>query len=134
MDAHFDDLKALWLELHARIDQLAAERQQYLDLFEKSTEAYVITDAQGTLVDANGAAIDILQQRRRAVCGKPFAAVVALERRAEFRARLHNLTQRDSWKTVLEAPELRTEVTLTARVIERPEGAGGICWLLQATQ
>lgn len=126
----------MWLELHARVSELAAERQQYLDFFEQSSEAYVVTDRQGTIVEANGAATDILQRRRRALCGRPFAVLVALDRRVEFRARLARLAAREpgaepSFRTVLEAPELRIDATLTARLIARPEGIGGICWLVQ---
>lgn len=138
MTAELDDLKAIWLDLRAHVDQLAGERQQYLDFFEQSPEAYVVTDPHGTIVDANGAAVDILQRRRKVLRGKPIAALVALDRRTEFRGNLRRLTTgesgaRQSWTTIFEAPELRTEVTLNARVIERAEGIGGICWRLQAT-
>jgi PAS domain S-box-containing protein len=137
MTAELEDLKAIWLELRAHVDQLAGERQHYLDFFEQSPEAYVVTDVQGTIVDANGAAVDILQRRRQTLRGKPIAALVALDRRTEFRGHLRRLAARESgarqsWTTVFEAPELRTEVSLSARVIERGHGAGGICWLLRA--
>jgi PAS domain S-box-containing protein len=137
MALELEDLQQAWLQLRAHVDQLAGERQQYLAFFEQSPEAYVVTDAEGTIVDANGAATDILQRRRRFLRGKPLAYLVALDRRAEFRARLQRLLAGDpqaarTWRTVLEAPELRTEVTLTARVIERAGTVGGTCWLLQA--
>ena len=132
--ADLEDLKAMWLRLRAHVDQLAGERQQFLDFFEQSSQAYVVTDARGTIEDANGAAVDILQRRRRFLRGKPLPALVALERRAEFRQRLRDLgapgAQR-SWRTIFEAPELRTEVTLTARLIGA-DAAGGICWRLEA--
>jgi PAS domain S-box-containing protein len=131
--AELEDLKAMWLDLKARVDQLAGERQQYLDFFEHSPEAFVITDNHGTIEDANGAAVDILQRRRRYLRGKPFAALVALDQRSEFRRRLRALAvdpaAERSWRTVFEAPELRTEVALTARRIGTDRG---ICWRLQA--
>lgn len=138
MTAELEDLKAIWLDLRAHVDQLAGERQQFLDFFEQSPEAYLVTDAAGTIVDANGAAVDILQRRRRVLRGKPIAALVALDRRTEFRGNLRRLAAgesgaRRSFSTVFEAPELRTEVQLSARLIERGQGIGGICWLLQAT-
>lgn len=144
MTVELEDLKAMWLDLRAHVDELSDERQHYIDFFEKSPHAYVITDAHGTIVEANGAAVDVLQRRRRLLHGKPLAALVALERRADFRARLRRLTAGDtgaprSWSTVFEAPELRTEATVTVRLIERPQAAGaaapgGICWRLDAVQ
>lgn len=137
MAMNIEDLQTLWLDLRSQLARLAGERQQYLDFFEESPEAYVVTDAAGTITDANGAATDILQRRKNYLRGKPLVVMVALERRTEFRARLHKLAQSEpgalrSWRTVLEAPELRTEVTVTARPIERDEGLSGICWLLRA--
>jgi PAS domain S-box-containing protein len=134
-----EDLKAMWLDLRARVDQLAGERQQYLDFFEQSPEAYVVTDADGTIVAANGAATDILQRRKIYLRGKPLTVMVALDHRAEFRRRLASMLAAESaalhsWTTVLEAPELRTQVTVTARAIDRPGGVSGICWLLQTVQ
>src|SRR3954447_11954291 len=109
MAVQLEDLKSMWLSLKAHVDQLASERQHYLDFFEQSQEAYVVTDAQGTIVDANGAAVDVLQRRRRYLAGKPIAAMVALERRPAFRARLRRVAEREpdalrSFTTVFEAP------------------------------
>jgi len=60
-----DELRAAWRELNARVDELGAARQQYLDLFERAAEAYLITDRDGVIGAANGAAVDLLQRRRR---------------------------------------------------------------------
>ena len=135
--AELEDLKSMWLSLKAHVDQLAGERQQYLDFFELSQEAYVVTDAQGTIVDLNGAAVDVLQRRRRYLAGKPIAAMVALDRRTEFRSRMRHVIERApgatrTFTTVFEAPELRTEVTVALRAIERAGAVTGLCWLLQA--
>ena len=139
MQAELEELKALWLDLRAQVDRLADERQHYLDFFEQASEAYVVTDANGTIVDANGAAVDILQRRRQVLRGKPFASLIALERRRDFRERLRALaagepTQTRAWGTILEAPELRTEVMLVARRIEREGRCAGLCWRLEALQ
>ena len=134
-----EDLKAMWLDLRAHVDRLAGERQQFRDLFEQSPEAYVVTDVAGAIVDANGAAVDVLQRRRRHLHGKPLASMVALDRRAEFRARVRRILAREpaalcTWTTVFEAPELRIGVTVSVRVIERAGAVGGLCWLLQGAQ
>lgn len=138
MTAELEDLKAIWLDLRADVERLAGERRQYLEFFEQSPEAYVLTDAAGSIVDANGAAVDILQCRRRYLHGKVLVGLVALERRTEFRARVRALVRREagaphSWRTVFEAPQLRTEVMVTARAIEREGAVTGLCWRLQAT-
>jgi PAS domain S-box-containing protein len=139
MALELENLQAMWLDLRAHVDRLAGERQHYADFFEQASEAYVVTEVDGTIRDANGPATDILQRRRRYVRGKPFVVMVALEQRSEFRRRLQSLATREpgaarSWRTVLEAPELRTEVTLTARLIERADSVGGICWRIQAVR
>jgi PAS domain S-box-containing protein len=138
MTAELDDLKAMWLDLRTHVDQLAGERQHYLDFFEQSAEAYVVTDADGAVVDANGAAVDVLQRRRSQLKGKSLAAMVALDRRMEFRARTRRLMAGEDgvperWSTVFEAPGLRTEVMVSARPIERDGAVTGLCWLLQAS-
>jgi PAS domain S-box-containing protein len=137
MTPEVEDLKAMWLELRARVDELAGERQHYLDFFEESTEAYVVTDTQGTIVDANGAAVDVLQRRRAQLKGKSLAAMVALDRRMDFRARIQQLMAAEralpgEWSTIFEAPGLRSDVTVRVRPIERSGGVAGLCWLLQA--
>ena len=136
MAADMDDLKTMWLELRAHVEQLAGERQQYVDFFDQSTEAYVVTDALGKISEVNGAAVDLLQRRKHHLRGKPLAVLVALERRPEFRQRLRALVQKadhePSWRTVVLAPESRVEVEMAARRIGGSDG--GICWRLQAME
>jgi len=135
MTAELEALKAMWLDLSAHVDQLAAERQHYQDFFEQASAAYVVTDEHGTISDVNGAAVDILQRRKAWLRGKPLVVLVALEQRTEFRRRLRAVREphaERSWRTILVAPQLRTEVALTARLIERRDGPGGICWRLEA--
>jgi PAS domain S-box-containing protein len=138
MAANVEDLKALWLDLSAHLEVLAGERQQYLEIFARASDAYLVTQPDGTICDVNGPAVDILQRRRRELVGKPIAALIALDQRREFRRRLQALTSGEphadrAWRTIFEAPQLRTEVILTARLIERTQGIGGICWRLDAS-
>src|SRR5690348_14112496 len=108
MTAELAELQALWLDLRAHVDRLADERQQYQEFFEQANEAYVITDVQGTIIEVNGAAVDILQRRKRYLRGKPITALIALEKRAQFRERLRALRERDTqaepaWRTIFVA-------------------------------
>ena len=129
-----EDLKALWLELKAQVVQLAGERQQYVDFFEQSPEAYLVTDSLGRITEVNGAAVDILQRRKHFLRGKPLTVLVAGEQRAEFRRRLRAVAEGGaprSWRATMATPEGCVETSLTARLIA---GGSGICWLLRAMQ
>jgi len=137
MTVELEELKAMWLDLRAHVDQLAGERQQYYDFFEQASEAYVVTDEYGTIADANGAAVDILQRRKRYLRGKPLAVFIALDRRTDFRNHMAGIAAGQAgaarhWRTVLAAGGERVEVGLTARVIE--QAGGGICWRLEPAQ
>jgi PAS domain S-box-containing protein len=129
----FEELKTIWLDLRAHVDQLIDEQQHYQEFFEQASEAYVVTDAYGTIGEANGAAVDILQRRKRYLRGKPLTALVALERRAEFRRNLRALLAqapgaRASWPSIVVAPGVRLDVVFTGRLMAR----GGICWRLES--
>ena len=135
MALELDKLQTMWRDLTEQVDALAAERDQYLHFFERSPDAYVLTDAAGVIVEVNGAAVDILQRRRRELRERPLAAVIALDRRADFRSRITALAAGNvpaRWRSVVESPGLRTDVLFTARLFQRAAGVAGICWLLQA--
>jgi len=125
-----DDVQAAWLELKARVDELGAERQQYQEIFEHAPLAYVVTDAAGVIVAANGAAVDLLGRRRRALQGKPLAALVPLTQRRAFRERLSLAAAKGGsslpWSTLIRADEAVVEVSLAVR-----KGARNLlCWRL----
>jgi|SRR5689334_1896497 PAS domain S-box-containing protein len=137
MAVQLEELQEIWLHLRAHVDQLADERQHYQEFFERSSEAYVLTDAYGTIGEVNGAAVDILQRRKRYLRGKPLAALIALERRAEFRRNMSALLARApgsqaAWRSIVVAPGERTDVLFTGRVIARSAHIGGICWRLES--
>jgi two-component system cell cycle sensor histidine kinase/response regulator CckA len=134
MAAEMEDLKAIWHDLKARVEELAGERQQYLDFFEQADDAYVVTDGDGVISEANGAAVDILQRRKVHLRGKPFAALVALDQRPRFRESLREVMGggRSAFATIVVAAQTRTEVRLTGRAIGAP--AAGVCWRLEAPQ
>jgi PAS domain S-box-containing protein len=135
----FEDLKAMWLDLRAHVDRLAGELEQYVDFFEQASEAYVVTDPDGAIVEVNGPAVDVLLRRRRALRGRSLPSLVALDRRPDFRRRMRALAAgaahaETAWRTIFESPGLRTDVELAARRIEREGRCAGICWRLEAVQ
>jgi len=128
------DLKSAWLGLKAEVDELAAERRHYLDFFESASEAYVVTDLAGIIGEANGAAVDLLQRRKRELRGASLAVAVTLDHRPEFRRWLASLAgdALHVLRTVALAGGERIELELGARLIGTPPGAGGISWRLRA--
>jgi PAS domain S-box-containing protein len=124
-----DEVRTAWLELQARVEELARERQQYVVFFECAADAYLITDAHGTIQDANGAAVDIFRRRKSYLRGKPLAALIALDQRPSFRTRLRALGGGETaaeWDSIVEAPGERLPVRLSARLM-----GCGIGWRLR---
>jgi len=116
------ELQAAWRELRADVDALGAEREQYRELFDGASDAYLLSDADGVIRDVNFAAVDLLRRRRQALRGKPLAALVALEARAPFRAFLGAIRDAlSSARTVLDRSGARLAVELSARRV--PSGA-----------
>jgi PAS domain S-box-containing protein len=113
------------------MDEKAARLEpklHYLELFESAPTAYLITDRAGTIEDANGAAVDLFQRRRRQLIGRPLAALIALDQRHAFRSRLRALGAGEAdWTSIAEAPGLRLAVKFSARLMP-----AGICWRAQA--
>ena len=56
LEAGLQEIEALWEELRTRSDELAGERQRYAEFFEYAPDAYLVTDPQGIVREANRAA------------------------------------------------------------------------------
>jgi PAS domain S-box-containing protein len=125
-----DELRSAWLKLRSFVDDQASQRQHYLAFFEHADAAYLVTDRLGTIVEANGAAVDLFDRRRSFLKGKPLAALVAPDERREFRRQLHALSRPRQWRSCFASQGRRIEVELRARPI--PESRG-IVWLLHPT-
>ncbi len=79
--AELDDrLRALENEL----EQLAADRQRYADLFALAPEACLVTDVNGTILEANALARELLQATQ--LQGIAIDSFVPLEQRRMFQA------------------------------------------------
>lgn len=72
-----------------------AERQRYQDLFEFAPEGYLVTDAIGTIQEANRAAAKLLNIPQQYLVGKPMSNFVALQERQVFRCFLMQLSKGD---------------------------------------
>jgi PAS domain S-box-containing protein len=84
-------------EMGALAVLLEAERSRYRDLFEAAPGAYLITDAQGVILEANSASEGLLRLDRQHLTGKPLASLV---RRDDVKAFRITLSRIDELETV----------------------------------
>src|SRR5439155_1765204 len=68
--------------------QLDLERRRFQDLFELAPEAYLVTDPEGVVVEANRMAARLLNVPQRFISGKVLANFVPELGRRAFRAAL----------------------------------------------
>jgi PAS domain S-box-containing protein len=144
ISAALEELRVAGEELRQQADELdhsgeavEVERRRYLDLFESAPEGYLVTDARGTVTEANRAAAVRLGVQREHLLGKPLAVFVAIEARRAFRARLALLegdgTDRiEDWEVPLRLPGGRTmEASLTVAATREARGRLlGLRWLV----
>lgn len=125
-------------ELLAMRQALEAERQRYRDLFEFAPDGYLVTDADGTIQEANQAAARLLGVRQDFLAGKPLVVFVAGEAHRAFSAylaRLHDghLDRVAEWQTTVQprsGPPFPITVT-TGRIRDRKGRLVGLRWLLR---
>jgi PAS domain S-box-containing protein len=145
LSATLEELHVASEELHTQNEELLAtrhvveaERQRYADLFEFAPDAYVVTDQQGTIREANAAAALLLGVRTGFLVGKPLDVYVAKDERSSFRARLADLsagrTQRaEDWQLTLQRRDGTTvPVAITVAAVAPPAPAATtLRWLLR---
>ncbi|MDX2216661.1 MAG: PAS domain S-box protein [Oculatellaceae cyanobacterium bins.114] len=68
------------------------ERQQYQDLFESAPEAYLVTNMDATIQEANQSAANLLGVSAKFLVGKPLAVFMDEKERSQLRSRLSQLT------------------------------------------
>lgn len=74
--------------LAAAREQVEAERQRYQNLFELAPDAYLVTDSEGVIQEANRAASQLFQVAQRFLIGKPIANFVPEPERRRLRTAL----------------------------------------------
>jgi PAS domain S-box-containing protein len=122
-----EQLRTAWLTLRSYVDDMAYEREHYLQFFERATDAYFVTDRSGRIVEVNGAAVDLLERRRVFLKGKPLAVFIAPEERRAFRSRASDVACPDRWQTCIQTRRRRTRVEISGRAIP----GQGTCWRLR---
>ena len=83
-----EELRVQTEELTASRALLDAERLRYRALFESAPVAYLVTNENGVIADANQAAASLLRVPRQRLPGKPLIVFVSPTRRRAFRNQL----------------------------------------------
>ena len=101
-----EELQVAGEELHQQNEELVAtrqmaevERQRYQELFDFAPDGYIVTDAGGTIQEANRAAAVLLRVPQDFLVDKPLIVFVAREEHKAFHNQLTRLQQGDVEKT-----------------------------------
>lgn len=131
-----EELQAMHEEL-ARSQQAAAESQRrYQELFESVPDAYLVTDLQGLILEANRAAATLFHLDQARLLGLPLAVCVAWEERRTFRTQLARLQHGDEvreWVIRMQPPH-HPAVPVACHVAPARDAEGrlvGLRWLLR---
>jgi two-component system, cell cycle sensor histidine kinase and response regulator CckA len=90
-----EELRAQNEELVAAKDQIETERQRYLELFRDAPLAYLVTDLEGVILEANRAATDLMRRPVRFLRGKPIAIFAPEAERAGLRDLMYDLVHQE---------------------------------------
>ncbi|BAY23279.1 Crp/Fnr family transcriptional regulator [Calothrix sp. NIES-2100] len=74
---------------------LATEHQRYQDLFEYAPDAYLVTNALGTIHEANQMAAKLLNVDKQFLIGKPITNFIPLKEREQVRSKINRLSESD---------------------------------------
>ena len=125
-------------ELVDALDALEAERHRYHELFHFAPGGYLVTDLDGIVQEANGPALDLLQNSAEPLVGQPLDHFVAGDEQDSFRHRLAQLRggkleQLNIWQIDMPRPGAGSlSLSLTAGVVRDPQGQPvGLRWLLR---
>ena len=133
-----EELDVMWEELQGQAALLVRENERYAEFFEHAPDAYLITDAGGSVRETNLAALELLQAAREDVVGKVLSEYVAAEDRVAFLSRTIGLMLGAGVRPLtLKARVLQAEgepfaCEFTVRAIPlKKSGVGGLCWLVR---
>lgn len=135
-----EELDVMWEELQGQADLLQRESQRYQEFFEFAPDAYLITDAGGSVREANRAATELLGIERARLLSRPLSHLVAENDRTLFLSRFVSLVLEPtgasaSWSCTLRLPAgAPLRVSISVRGIPlRKSGVAGLCWLIRPT-
>jgi PAS domain S-box-containing protein len=135
LHAATDDLAAQNEQLRAAREALEDERARYRELFALAPDAFVLTDANGWVVEANDRAAAFLGVRGDSLVGRSLSDFLEPPSRPAFRGELLALSESGGRRgtelrfTPREGPTLDVDATVAA-VAPRSDG-GALLWLLR---
>jgi PAS domain S-box-containing protein len=129
-------LDLLWEQLEGEGEMLTREHERYLALFENAPDAYLVTDAGGSVREANCAAAELLQLPADEIRGRSLVHLIAEDDKAAFLARLIALLASPDpagWCAHIQGG--RRDLLLVHFGV-RPiplakSGVGGLCWVVR---
>ncbi len=100
IDAVLEDLQVVFEQMQASLEaaevveeELFQRQQYYYDLFQFSPLAFLLTDANGLILEANQAIANLLNRPQTDLINKPLSLFIAKSDRAAFRTCLNQLAQ-----------------------------------------
>ena len=123
-------------EVLASRQTIDRERIRYRELFDHAPDAYVVTDVNGTIRDANRAAGRLLGVESRFLPGKSIQSFFEEAGRSQYRQQLDLLCHSDridDWEVWLTSPSRpRTPVAISlSRATSRAESGTAYRWMLR---
>ncbi len=119
-------------ELLVAREALEVERHRYRELFDEAPFAYLVTDANGMVTEANLAASVLFNTSRNSLQGKPLPLLVAQGDRRRFRGLLRELRLSPGRRELeLELGPVPRMAMVTAEPDERPGNPLFLRWVLR---
>ncbi|HYW22564.1 MAG TPA: winged helix-turn-helix domain-containing protein [Terriglobales bacterium] len=113
-------------ELLLALRELEDERRRYRDLFDLAADGYLVTDAQGAVVEANRAAGELLGRPAESLVGLRLVDLLAPGTRIEAARRLRQASFERGGETILQLASGRDDARLVhARCRRHDDGRGG---------
>ena len=125
-------------EMAASRQTLEEERRRYQELFDFAPDAYLVTDLEGIILDANSAATKLFNASKSLLIGEPLAIYIRHEEQLDFRTRLAEMkkgtvVQKENWELdMLSEKRITFPVSITVgKVIASSSGTTELRWLLR---
>jgi PAS domain S-box-containing protein len=123
-------------ELAASRDEIDRERQKYYELFDFAPDAYIVTDANGTVREANAAASQLLGVPRQFLVGKPLSVYFDETARGSYRHQLDQLCgipRIDDWEIALRprGGQHTPASVSVGRISARDKSITGFRWIIR---